>query len=77
MNKHAPLKSMKIRYRQYPFVSQDLKQHMSSRNKLLKTARCTGLPENWQRYRASWDDVKMKLQMAERQYHQEEIHNNE
>jgi hypothetical protein len=32
---------MEIRNRQYPFVSQDLKQHMSSRNKLLKTARCT------------------------------------
>ena len=30
LNKHAPLKSMKIRYRQCPFVSQDLKQHMSS-----------------------------------------------
>ena len=29
LNKHAPLKSMKIRYRQYPFVRQDLKQHMS------------------------------------------------
>jgi hypothetical protein len=49
---------------------------MSSKNKLLKTARCTGLPEDWQRNRASWNDVKIKLRMAERQYLQEEIHSN-
>ena len=67
---------MKIRYRKCPFVSKELKQLMSLRNKKLKIARRTGLLEDWQRYRASRDDVKLKLREAERQYLQKEIHNN-
>ena len=76
LNKHAPVKSMKIRYRKCPFVSKELKRLMSLRNKKREIARRTGLPEDWQRYRAFRDDVKMKLREAERQYLQKEISNN-
>ena len=49
---------------------------MSLRNKKREIARRTGLPEDWQRYRASRDDVKIKLRETERQYLQKEIYNN-
>ena len=46
------------------------------RNKKREIARRTGLREDWQRYRASRDDVKIKLREAERQYLQKEIYSN-
>ena len=49
---------------------------MSLRNKKREIARRTGLPEDWQRYRASRDDVKIKFREAERQYLQKKIYNN-
>ena len=57
-------------------VSKELKQLMSLRNKKREIPCCTGLPEDWQRYRTSRDDVKIKLREAERQYLQKEIYNN-
>ena len=48
----------------------------SLRNKKRKIARRTSLPEDWQRYRASRDDVKIKLRAAERQYLRKEIYKN-
>ena len=74
LKRHAPVKSMKIRYRKCPFVSKELKQLMSLRNKTRKIARRGGLPEDWQRCRASRDDIKIKLREAERQYLQKEIY---
>ena len=77
MSRHALVKSMKIRYRKCPFVSKGLKQLMSLRNKRREIARRPGLLlEDWQRHRASRDDVKTKLREAERQYLQKEIYNN-
>ena len=76
LNRHAPVKSMKIRYRKCPFVSKELKQLMSLRNKKREIARRTGLPDDWQRYRESRDDVKIKLREAEKDYLQKEIYNN-
>ena len=70
------MKSMKIGYRKCLFVSKELKQLMSLRNKKRKITRRTGLPEDWRRYRASRDDVKMKLREAGRQYLQKRIYNN-
>ena len=67
---------MKIMYRKCPFVSKELKQLMSLRNKGREIARRPGLPEDWQRYRESWDDVEIKLREAERQYLQKETYNN-
>ena len=49
---------------------------MSLKNKKRKIARRTGLSEDWQRYWASRDDVKIKLREAERQYLQKEIYDN-
>ena len=49
LNRHAPVKSMKIRYRKCPFVSKEFKRLMSLRNKKREIARRTGLPEDWQR----------------------------
>ena len=76
LNRHAPVKYMKIRYRKCLFFSEELKQLMSMRNKNLKIARRTGLHDDWQRYRASRDDVKIKFREAKRQYLQKEIYNN-
>ena len=74
LKRHAPVKSMKIRYRKCPFVSKELKQLMSLRSKTRKIARRGGLPEDSQRCRASRDDIKIKLREAERQYLQKEIY---
>ena len=50
-------------------------QRIETTDEKREIARRAGLPEDWQRYRASQDDIKMKLREADRQYHQKKIHN--
>ena len=47
LNKHAPVKNVKMKHRQCPFVDKQLKQHMSERDQLLKIAKDTYSPQDW------------------------------
>ena len=45
LNKHAPVKKIKIKQRQCPFVDEQLKQHLSKRDQLVKIAKDTNSPQ--------------------------------
>ena len=47
LNKHAPVKKVEMKHRQCPFVDEQLKQHMSERDQLLKIAKGTYLTQDW------------------------------
>ena len=58
---HAPVKSVKVKHRHCPFVNEEIKVLMRDRDRLLKRARCTGLPVDWELYRDSRRVVKIRL----------------
>ena len=43
-----PVNSVKVKQRHCPFVNEEIKELMRDRDRLLKRARCTGLPVDWE-----------------------------
>ena len=76
LEKNAPLKTMKMRYHQCPFLNHEIKELMKSRRKLYKLARQTRMPSDWKKFRTCRQTVKRKPREAEREYVQNEIHKN-
>ena len=55
---HAPIKTVRIRPRCCPFVNTEIKELMRSRDGLLRNARRTGMPLDWELYRDLREGVK-------------------
>ena len=70
---HAPVKSVKVKHRHCPFVNEEIKELMRNRDRLLKRARCSGLPVDWELYRDSRQVVKFRLRKAEQEYINKEM----
>ena len=75
LERHAPVKTIKIRYRQCPFLNDEIKQLMKNRDKLHKLAWQTRVESDWKKFRICRESVKRKLREAERIYVQNEICN--
>ena len=76
LDRHAPIKNMKIRYRQCPFMNQGIKHQMRIRDELHKIARVTKLPVDWNNFYLQRNEVKNMLRNTEKAYVQGEIRNN-
>ncbi len=68
LEKHAPVKTVKIKNRRCPFVNTEIRELMKHRDSILKVARCTKLHSDWEKYRELRNIVKSKLREAEREY---------
>ena len=73
---HAPVKKIKIRNRPNPFVTDDIRELMKTRNHWRKEARKTNDPLAWASYRSLRGEVKRDLRVAEREYIAEQIRAN-
>ena len=73
LDSHAPVKSVKVKHRHCPFVNEEIKELMRNRDRLLKRARCSGLPVDWELYRDSRQVVKFRLRKAEQEYINKEM----
>ena len=62
-----------MNHRQCPIVDEQLKQRMSERDQLLKIAKETNSPKDWQTYRARRSEVKVRLREAERAHVQSQL----
>lgn len=62
-----------MNHRQCPIVDEQLKQRMSERDQLLKIAKETNSPQDWQTYRARRSEVKVRLREAEREHVQSQL----
>ena len=70
---HAPVKQIKLRSRPCPFVNQEIKDLMRSRDLLLKQFIQSRQDTEWINVKHSRDLVKKKLQEAERDHTFEEV----
>ena len=76
LERHTPIKTIKIRNRQCPFVDDEIKEAMKKRDRLHKLARQTNDILDWENFRLSRGEVKTRLQEAERKYIRNEIYIN-
>ena len=68
---HAPIKTLKIRSRPCPYVTQEIKDHMKSRDLLHRIFLDTRRIDDWNKFKEASKLVKATLKNAERDY----IHN--
>ena len=68
LDTHAPVKTIRIKHRCCPFVDAEIQDLMRNRNVLLKRARQTRLPADWEEYRSSRERVKSELRNAEKEF---------
>ena len=73
---HAPVKKIKIRNRPYPFVADEIRDLMKTRDHWRKEARKTNNLKAWASYRSLRGEVKRNLRVAEREFIAEQIRTN-
>ena len=73
LDKHAPLKSFKVKNKPKPFIANEIKQ--SIRN-LLKKAKFLRTPEAWCAFKSYRHQVKLEIRSAEKRYYSEQIMEN-
>ena len=73
LDKHAPLKSFKVKNKPKPFIANEIKQ--SIRN-LHKKAKFLRTPEAWCAFKSYRHQVKLEIRSAEKRYYSEQIMEN-
>ena len=73
LDKHAPIKIIKLKHHKCVFLDEDIRDLMIERNQLLKIARETKSPRDWELYRASRKHVKTRLREGEMNFVQNEL----
>ena len=68
LNDHAPVKTVKLKRKSCPFITEDIKQLIVTRNNLHKIARQSGSLSNWNAFKRLWCNVKLALRRAEIEY---------
>ena len=76
LDRHASVKTIKVRYRQSRFVDNEIKELMKKRDRLHRVARQTKNICDWDSFRVARNEVKKTLREAEKRYVQNEIYKN-
>ena len=76
LDRHAPVKTIKVRHRQSPFVDNEIKELMKKRDRLHRVARQTKNICDWDSFRVARNEVKKTVREAEKRYVQNEIYKN-
>ena len=69
LDDHAPIKTVKLRHKPNPFITEDIRDLMKVRDRLHKRARRTGRREDWEAFKELRNRVKFVLRKAEREYY--------
>lgn len=75
-NKHAPIKSKRVRHTNSPWLTSDLKQLIHHRNYLKKQATKTSDPQAWVDFKQLRNTVNNEIKTAKTTYFREKIENN-
>ena len=73
LNTHASMKTIKIRSRPCPFVTQEIKDLMMSRDRVHNRFLLTRDALDWKNFKESRHSVKRILSKAEKKYTSEEV----
>ena len=73
LNAHAPVKTVKLKHKPNPFITDDIKDLMKTRDSMHRKAGMTGFVNDWQAFRDLKKKVKSILREAEIEYINEQI----
>ena len=76
LDKHAPIKMMKIRGRPNPYVTEEIRELMRIRDNWKKIAKKSKNSYAWLQYKICCREVKREIRLAEREYVNQQIQNN-
>jgi hypothetical protein len=76
LDQHAPIRKVKVRTRPNPFVTEEIRGLIKTRDRWRKLARKTGDPAAWSAYRNCKRDVKRELRMVQGSFVEQEIRKN-
>lgn len=76
LNRHAPIKTFKLKHKPSPFMTPELKQSIEMRNKAHKKARQSNSVEDWESFNTLKRAVKRGFRQSERDYYNTEIKSN-
>ena len=76
LDQHAPLKTVKLRTRPTPFIDDNIRALMKTRNYRQKLARQTNDPAAWSGYKNFKREVKRELRIAQRNFVEDSISQN-
>ena len=73
LNAHAAVKTVKPKHKPNPFITDDIKDRMKTRDSMHRKARKTGSLNDWQVFRDLKKEVKSTLRKAEIEYFNKQI----
>jgi hypothetical protein len=73
LDSHAPVKTIKLRYKPNPFITEDIRKLMATRKNVQKEARRSGLKEDWLRFKILKREIKREICQSEQEYFNQEI----
>ena len=76
LDKHATVKSVKLRHKPNPFITDEIRELMSSRDRMHKLACKTGSDNDWKAFLDKKKEVKRVIWSAEREHFNQEIAEN-
>ena len=76
LDHHAPIKDIKLRSRPNPYVNEEIRSLMQTRDHWQKLGRKTNDALAWSGYKFFKREVKRELRIAEREHLEEQIRNN-
>ncbi|XP_068750911.1 uncharacterized protein [Montipora capricornis] len=76
LDKHAPIRKVRIRGRPSPYITDEIRELMTSRDRWRKIARRSSSPDAWTVYKKLRNDVKREIRSAERAFAVHQITNN-
>ena len=76
LDKHAPIKTFKIRGRPNPCVTENIRELMKTRDRWRKRAKETNDPEAWIEYKNLKHKVRSEIRLAEREFIKDQINKN-
>ena len=77
LDRHAPVKKVKIRSRPNPFITPEIRELMRTRDKWKKLAHRSNDPLAWAGFRNYKREVKREIRIAEREFVRDQIANNQ
>ena len=76
LDQHAPVKTVKLRARPNPFIDDNIRSLMRSRDHWQRLARQTNDPAMWSGYRNFRREVKREIRIAQREFVEQQIRQN-
>ena len=68
LDRHAPIRSIKVRGKPNPCITEEIRELMKSRNVWRKTARRTNDPHAWSTYKNLKHQVRKSIRAAESEF---------